>query len=106
MQVTRDESGQVLILAGQLDIRAVEKTRTALMEYLQSDLNPVIDLSQIADGDTPGLQLLYSTKQTADQLDKPFSFVAVSEALRSAGANLGFSFLEPTIAGDTQDVVA
>lgn len=101
MQVTRDASEQVLILAGSLDIRVVEKTRAALLEYLQADLNPVIDLSQITDCDTPGLQLIFSAKQTAERLGKPFSFVAVSEAIRMAIEDLGLSFLDTPLLGET-----
>ena len=104
MQVTKDASGQALTLAGKLDIKFVEKTRAALLEYLEADSNLVVDLSQITDCDTPGLQLLYSTKRTAEQLGKPFSFIAVSEAVRTASIDLGLPFLEPAPVGGTQDV--
>jgi len=103
MQVTKDASGQALMLAGKLDIKFVETTRSALLQYLEADSNLVVDLSQITDCDTPGLQLLYSTKQTADRLGKPFSFVAVSDAVRTASADLGLPFLESALAGGTQD---
>jgi anti-anti-sigma factor len=103
MQVTKDVSGQALTLAGKLDIKFVEKTRAALLEYLQADSNLVVDLSQITDCDTPGLQLLYSTKQTAAQLGKAFAFVAISEAVRTASADLGLAILEPSLPGGTQD---
>ena len=98
MQIARDESGQVLKLAGVLEIAMAEELHTALRDFIYEAAGPVIDLSEVEACDTAALQLLCSARKTAEGAGKPFALRGVPAAIEGAGAAHGLRFTEWPVA--------
>ena len=59
-----------ITLVGKCTIYSVSKLTNSLLEILQSDENILVDLEEVREFDTAGLQLFISAKNTAKRLDK------------------------------------
>ena len=104
MEVTRDESGRVLLLSGELCIYAAQELKDALRDHLQREGPIVINLSKVAECDTTALQLLISARKTADATDRALDFIGVPDEIRAQSAALGLSFFETATRGDADGI--
>lgn len=68
-------------LTGDLTIYTVAAAKTALLSELQAAPSVALDLSQVGEIDTAGLQLLIFAKREAERLSKSLSVVAPSTAV-------------------------
>lgn len=99
------ENGMQIKLAGELTIYTVMETKTALSEAMEGVDRIEIDLSDITEIDTAGLQLMLILKSHAE---KDVRFVNHPPAVRqlielaNLGAALGGSASIPTL--ETEDV--
>lgn len=94
MQIARDESGEVLKIAGTLGISAAEELQNALRAFLDEAHKPVFDLSGVDGCDATALQLLCSARKSAEAAGKPFELTGVSSAILDASAALGLCLAE------------
>ena len=111
MEITKDESGQVLKIAGTLEIAAAEELHNALRAFIDEAQQPVVDLSAVDGCDATALQLLCSARKTAEGAGKPFELTGVSTAILDASAALGLRLTEcpatatdPAMRGDADAV--
>jgi anti-anti-sigma regulatory factor len=105
VEITKDESGQVLKIAGALGIGAGGELRNALRDFVCGSPRPIIDLSEVDVCDTAALQLLCSAGKTAERSGKPFELAGLSPAVRTTSAALGLPLPEaPTKGGDEHAV--
>jgi anti-sigma B factor antagonist len=74
---------RTLPLIGDLTIYTVAAVKSALMSELAAGSQFAIDLSQVGEIDTAGLQLLIFAKREADRLNKSMSVVAPSATVSS-----------------------
>lgn len=102
MEITEDESGHLLKLAGWLDIREADQLREALQDFTDGDLNSAIDVSGVEGCDTAALQLLYSARKTVENAGRRFQIAGLSGAVMETSAALGLP-LTPG-AGDDKHV--
>ena len=65
-----------ITLVGKCTIYSVSKLTNSLLEILQSDENILVDLEEVREFDTAGLQLFISAKNTAKRLDKKIKFTS------------------------------
>jgi anti-anti-sigma factor len=105
MQITKDQSGVVLNIAGTLDISVAEELRDALVEFIEASSKPVVDLSGVDGCDTAALQLLCSAQKTAERCNKLFEVAAVSTAIENASAILGLPLLDNPAKGGSGDAI-
>jgi anti-anti-sigma regulatory factor len=94
MQVAKDESGQILKVAGTLRIALAGELHRALRDFIDEARRPVVDLSEVAECDATAFQLLYSARKTADGAGKPFGLTGLSTAILDASAALGLQLTE------------
>ena len=111
MQITRDEPGQVLKIAGTLGISLAGELRNALRAFIGEAQQPVVDLTEVDGCDATALQLLCSARKTAEGSGKPFELTGVSAAILDASAALGLRLTEcpataanPAMRGDADAV--
>jgi len=102
MEITKDESGHLLTLAGRLDIRGADELRQALRDFTSGGADSVIDLSGVEGCDTAALQLIHSTRLTVENAGRRFELAGLSAAVREASAALGLALAPQT--GETEDV--
>lgn len=67
---------------GELSIYTAMEQKEVLLQVLEQTAAVELDLSRLTLLDTAGLQLLLLAKQEAARLDKPFSIVGHSPAVR------------------------
>lgn len=67
-------------IQGEFNIFTAAETRSCLLEHIHAAQAPdiEIDLSQVSEIDTAGLQLMIMAKREAAALDKPLRFVGQS----------------------------
>lgn len=96
---------QRLSLTDNLTIYQAEALKTQLLQALDAGPELELDLSQVGDMDTAGLQLLIMLKRQAQQQGKQLSFQGHSPAVRSVidFCNLAAEFGDPLYltAGET-----
>jgi anti-anti-sigma factor len=94
VQITRDESGDVLKLAGSIEISGAKELQDSLRDFIAGTARAIVDLSEVDACDTAVLQLLYSARKTAERSGTQFEFARLSAAIRDASAALGLSLTE------------
>ncbi len=92
MHTAKDESGQVLKLAGKLDIRVAQDLKIALQDFIAEKADCLLDLSGVETCDTATLQLLVSARKTVESAGGRFVLSALPEPVLLNGALLGLSF--------------
>jgi len=88
-EVRISKEGNVLHIAGTLEIREAEELLRALRDFVQQEGQPVIDLSGVESCDTAGLQLLCSARKTAAAAGKALQVLDTPPAVQDAAAALG-----------------
>lgn len=85
---------QRLQIEGEMTIFTAAQQKDALLAFLESDDELEIDLSQVGELDTAGLQLLILIKRDAAQAGKTLRFALHSHAVLNVLelANLGAAF--------------
>jgi anti-anti-sigma factor len=94
LQISKDESGSVLKLAGTLDIRVAEELQSALRDFLKADSSNVVDLSGVEVCDTAALQLLCAARKTVEGAGGRLELTAVPEPVRESSTILGLALTE------------
>jgi anti-anti-sigma factor len=94
VQITRDEPGHALKLAGALEIRAADELRNALRDLIAEDAAPAVDLSGVESCDTAALQLLCAAQRSSAASGKTLRVAGVSGAVREACEALGLPLSE------------
>ena len=89
MQITTDDSGQVLKLEGTLNIEVAEELHEALSDFLGGASSLVLDLSDADACDTAVPQLLYSARTTAKRTAKQLKWVGLTGPVAETAAALG-----------------
>jgi anti-anti-sigma factor len=102
MEITKDESGHRLKLAGRLDIKGSEKLRDALRDFATGSSNSIVDVSEVESCDTSALQLLYAVRKTVETGGGQFTLAGLSSGLVESSAAIGLSLKELT--GDSENV--
>lgn len=108
MQIAKADTGRILKLSGALRIHVGDELRAALLDYVGTASKPVVDLSEVTECDTTGLQLLIAASRTAEHSGKPFELVGVPVAVREAGVALGLTVTAASpdaVPGRPQDVL-
>lgn len=95
MLIAKADSSGVLKLSGELRINVADELRAALLDFACTAPTPVVDLSEVTECDTAGLQLLISASRTAEHFAKPFELVGVPAVVLQAGAAIGLSVTTP-----------
>lgn len=101
LTITQPDTTGPLKIAGTLDIYAAAALRDALAQCLSRQSALAVDLSGVEACDFVALQLLCSSRKSAEAAGKPFALIAVSEAFVQTGSSLGLapdqlSMSEPT----------
>ena len=91
VQITKNEGGGVLRIAGTLDIGGAEELQKALREFLEEQQNPALDLSEVEGCDTATLQLLYAARKTRGTSMKRRQFEGLSSPVANTSSVLGLS---------------
>lgn len=89
MHITKDESGSVLKISGNLSIETTEELRAALLELLAAASGISVDLSGVEACDTAAFQVLCSTGKTAEGRGKKLEFVGMPDAVAQTALELG-----------------
>lgn len=87
MRISKE--GSVLQIAGTLEIREADELLRALRDFVQDEVQPVIDLSGVEKCDTAALQLLCSARKTALAAGKSLQVIDTPPAVHDAAAALG-----------------
>ncbi len=77
-------SGDRLVLEGELTIYRAAEVKAQIVEWLEQALRPQLDLSQITEIDTAGVQLLLFARREAQRAGHPATLHAPSDAVRRA----------------------
>jgi anti-anti-sigma factor len=94
MHINQDEFGSVLKISGSLDIGAIDILHQALVDCLNRESAPEVDLSEVDACDASALQLLCAAQKSATRSNQPFRVVALSAGVTAAGAALGLQLEE------------
>ncbi len=94
VQLTRDENGCLLKLAGSLDIGSAEELRKALQDSLSGGPALSLDLSELEGCDAAVLQLVCSACKTGERLSKPVRIQHLSPGVEAACAAIGLPTTE------------
>jgi anti-anti-sigma factor len=87
------EDSSVLKVHGELTVECAKEFRSALMEELEKSDNILVDLEGLTEVDISGLQLLCSTSNTAEKLNKRFCLGNLPERFVQFANDTGYSFL-------------
>ncbi len=93
VQIDKDESGQMLMLTGMLEIKVARDLQMALEEFVQRDSGTSLNLSGVDGCDTTAIQLLLSAQKTAQSAGKELQITAASDPVREVVALLGVGHL-------------
>lgn len=96
MQITKDQGGSLLKIAGAVEIGVAEELRRELCDSLDGSSRLVVDLSGIDACDAAALQLFCSVRKSAERLSKVVEFGVLPEAVVRACDDLGLSVEELT----------
>lgn len=88
-----------LVLEGALTIYRAQELKEHLLNAVQSHPELLLDLSQVTEMDSSGLQLLYLAKREAANIEHRLRIVAHSDAVREVFdlCNLNAYFGDPTL---------
>ncbi len=88
-----------LALEGALTIYRAQELKEQLLAALRDSPEPRLDLSQVTELDSSGLQLLYLAKREAARANRTLRIVAHSDAVREVLdlCNLNTYFGDPTL---------
>lgn len=89
MHITKDESGSVLKIGGNLSIETTEELRAALLDLLAAASDISVDLSGVEACDTAALQVLCSSGKTAVGRGKKLGFLGMPDAVVQTALELG-----------------
>lgn len=106
MQITKDEPGHVLKIAGTLGLERAAELHRALRDFVGQEARPIVDLAGVDACDTAALQLLCSAVKTAERAGKHIQFPGLSPAVQTTNGHLGLPLPEaPADPRDGGDVV-
>jgi anti-anti-sigma factor len=91
MQITKDESGLVLQISGDVDIGVAEEFQLALRDLFHSDASVAIDLAGMNGFDTTALQLLVAARKTAVRTGKQLRIVGMPKGMVDMAGSLGIA---------------
>lgn len=94
--IREEKDGQVLLkIEGAMTVYEVVSFRDELADCLKTNDGLILDLDDVKDCDTAGIQLLYSALKTAKDIGKAFTVAGFSNAVEAAmervsGFGMGF----------------
>ncbi len=93
MNFTREETdGRLLLkIKGELTVYESEIVRDELLICMSESDSLALDLDNVNECDTAGIQLLCSAKKTAEKSGKYFSLSTISEVVREAAIRIGLN---------------
>lgn len=91
MGITKLEKDNQAILQidGSLTMEHLNDLKEALIACYDEYSGVVLDLKNVNECDTAGIQLLWSTRKTATYKSKSFSINAASDAIKNAAERIG-----------------
>lgn len=91
MAITKHEKdGQAILkIDGPLNIETLSMLKEELMAALNEHSGIALDLKNVNECDTAGIQLLWSARKTAEGKAKNFSIINSSESLKKAAEQIG-----------------
>ena len=93
--VKEEKNGEAMAsIDGALTINEVADLGKNLLASIEANTSLSLDLSQVMDCDTAGIQLLLSAKKTAENLKKTFSVIYTSQSVLSTARQIGIEFHE------------
>jgi len=91
VRVHYNESNAELRLGGPLTIRTAEQAREALVQVVAERAPNAIDLAEIDDCDTAGVQILVAMEKSLTKAGKALRVIAMSGIVRETAAVIGVS---------------
>ena len=76
------KNGSRVTLSGEVTIYSAAKLKEQLLDVIHASRTLEIDLSNVSEFDSAGLQLLALAKREADALDRPIHFSSHSESVQ------------------------
>jgi len=90
--ISEEKDGQTFLkISGDISVYEVRELRDELIAHLKAHSELTLDLSEVTDCDTAGVQLLYSARITAESEDKPFLIRGASPQLVNAVTFVGLN---------------
>lgn len=98
MDLIREMSDGVAFLKvlGAMTIQHAASFRDEVIEYLSEVDGITIDLTQVADCDAAGIQLLIAARNSASELGKSFNISGVSDSVKDAFFKAGLDSVGDT----------
>ncbi len=93
MNFTKQEKeGKAIVkIKGAMSVEEAAELGRALLEGITENSGLEIDLSEVDDCDTAGIQLLCSTGKTARESKKDFSITACSDQVKDVADRIGLN---------------
>ncbi len=91
MNITKEEkNGEAIVkVEGAITINEVAELGKRLLECFKANTSLALDLKDVSDCDTSGIQLLVSTNKMVKISKKEFSVIHASECVRTAAGRIG-----------------
>ncbi len=91
MSLTGEETqGQTCLkIEGALSVYEVAELREKILAYLEKNKELILDLDEVTECDTAGIQLLYSARKTAEEEGKTFTVTSASDPVFEAITRIG-----------------
>lgn len=93
-----------IVLEGELNIYNVARIKLELQNSMKEDSDLWVDLSQVSEVDTSGLQLLLAAHIAMNKAGKKLQLINPSEAVQeyASRCNFSLSFAVPLNSGDSE----
>ena len=92
-----EKDGQAFFkIKGPMTINETTELKQELLVCLEDYNGLVLDLAEVVECDTAGIQLIYSTKKTVQDTDKAFTVTGASNCVQEIVSSIGLDFEEIT----------
>ncbi len=81
----------VLSISGDFTVYEVNDAHKALLEYVESGSDFILDLGEVGECDTAAVQLLFSLYKTTAEQGKPVLIKSMSETVKAAFERIGMN---------------
>jgi len=78
-----------LKIEGSLSVYEVAELREKILAYLEKNKDMILDLEEVTECDTAGIQLLYSARKIAEEEGKTFTVTSASDPVFEAITRIG-----------------
>lgn len=87
------KNGEAVVnIQGKLSVNEAAELRKNILEWFHTITSLTLDLGDVSDCDTSIIQLLYSAKKSAENMNKTFSVIRAAECITTVSDQIGFDF--------------